>query len=237
MISFAKYHISPNQHMYHTQDAQNDNGDTALHWAMRAGRRGLMVVKVLLENSARATIMNHAFRRPLDVAADGFSDDNTLKKRKRRLLLEERRDTRCNLFTLSAQSRSLVLYHPECLEHIPKSESDWEVPDRVSSIVRRIIPSNNETTGVFPYEVTVTTEFEKATLELLSRVHSDDYLVFVNDLSKELSKREDDNELDVGQSSSVVPFTPMVCSMLRVSSVRASMWLTTSYSSRYKRRL
>ena len=220
-------------------DAQNEDGDTALHWAMRAGRIAMRAVQVLLENGARPATLNHRFRRPVDVAADGFPDnpfDNHKKlpadncnnnnnnnkkgrlpraeyRRRKAELVEERRDVRGNLFARSAQSRSLVLYHPECQEHIPKSDSDWEAPDRVTAIMRRLIPDagSTESTGVFPHEVTVSSEFERATLDLLSRVHSADYLAFVNDLSKELSRRSrEEDEGDSGKSTSVVPFTPMV---------------------------
>mmetsp|Transcript_28513 Transcript_28513/g.43107 ORF Transcript_28513/g.43107 Transcript_28513/m.43107 type:complete len:1126 (+) Transcript_28513:144-3521(+) len=214
-------------------DAQNDDGDTALHWAMRAGRRGMSVIAVLLENGSRPAILNNSFKRALDVASDGFVDEKNFlrlgvgskksnrnkakaENRKRKIeLVEEKREARSNFLALSNQSRTLVLHHPECLEHIPKSDSDWEVPDRVKSIMRRICPDEDttETTGIFSHEVVVSTEFERAKLDFLSKVHSSDYLSFVNDLSKELSKRKKEEEEDSSEcikSSSVVPFTPMV---------------------------
>eukprot|EP00548_Thalassiothrix_antarctica_P009026 CAMPEP_0194152770 /NCGR_PEP_ID=MMETSP0152-20130528/53887_1 /TAXON_ID=1049557 /ORGANISM="Thalassiothrix antarctica, Strain L6-D1" /LENGTH=1121 /DNA_ID=CAMNT_0038857549 /DNA_START=103 /DNA_END=3468 /DNA_ORIENTATION=- len=213
-------------------DAQNDDGDTALHWAMRGGRRGMNAVRVLLENGSRPAMLNYSFRRALDVASEGFHDDKNISKVKensnnnknkvkndyRKIqidLVEEKREARLNFLALSNQSRTLVLHHPECLEHIPKSDSDWEVPDRVKSIMRRICPEDDttETTGIFPYEVVVSTEFERAKLDFLNRVHSPDYLSFVNDLSKELSRRkkeESENTTDSVKAASVVPFTPMV---------------------------
>jgi hypothetical protein len=85
-------------------------------------------------------------------------------------ILQERRDVRANLLAHSTQSRTLVLHHPECLEHVPKSESDWEVPDRVNAIMRRIMPDTKttETTGIFAQEVSVSSEFDRAKLDLLS---------------------------------------------------------------------
>lgn len=191
------------------------------------------VVCVLIENGCRPAILNNNFKRAVDVSAEGFVDDRSYLRlesdakkstgyknkmradtRKRQAeLVEEKREARSNLLSLSSQSRSLVLHHPECLEHIPKSDSDWECPDRVTSIMRRVLPDQNttETTGIFPHEVTVSTDFDRAKLDFLSRVHSSDYLSFVNDLSKELTKRkEDDHRDDLGASESVVPFTPMV---------------------------
>jgi len=49
---------------------------------------------------------------------------------------------------------------------------DWEEPDRVESILKLI-----------------SSEFERTNLEFLSRVHSAEYLAFINDLSKELESR------------------------------------------------
>ena len=216
-------------------DAQNSDGDTALHWAMRTGLRGMNVVRVLIENGCRPAILNSLFRRAVDVSADGFAEEkNYLRlldgdgakkppgnknkaradsRKRQECLVDEKRQARLNLLTLSFQSRTLVLHHPECLEHIPKAASDWECPDRVTSIMRRVLPdeSTTETTGIFPCEVTVSTEFDRAKLDFLSRVHSSDYLSFVNDLSKELTKRKaDDHHNESGQGGSVVPFTPMI---------------------------
>ena len=224
-------------------DAKNHQGETPLHWAMRAGRAGVEVVGVLLENGARPSELNKSFKRPVDVAADGYEDDpastapkrqleKPLEKRKRvtkeekRLLMEvteERKEVRENLLKRSAQSRTLVLHHPECLQHIPKSSTDWEAPDRITAIMGRVAPPEQDIAGrsvLMPYEVTLSSEFERAKLDLLSRVHSTDYLAFVNDLSKELEQRQKDEAHAAGEeyedhksgtlTPPVVPFTPMV---------------------------
>lgn len=225
-------------------DAQNKLGETPLHWAMRAGRSSMDVVGVLLENGARAASLNKSFKRPVDVAADGFDDESgsaapkrqpdkaweekrkRVTKEERRLLLEvteERKEVRASLLKRSAQSRTLVLHHPECLEHTPKSSTDWEAPDRITAIMGRV-GTNADVAGkpvLMPYEYTASSEFERAKLDLLSRVHSTDYLAFVNDLSKELERRQkEEEEAASGDSDDqrtetltppVVPFTPMVC--------------------------
>lgn len=222
--------FSTHTHTHTNVDAQNKDGDTPLHWALKAGRVAMRAVHVLIQNSARAQTLNGKFKRALDVAAEGF--DETVEeepkknigqrkkaesKRRKQEVVEERRDVRANLLRVSAQSRTLVLHHPECQEHLPKSASDWESPQRISSILQRIIPkeeNESETTGIFPHEVTLSSEFEKATPELLGRVHSTEYLQFVNKLSKDLSKQNEEEGNSVGgfggSKASVVPFTPMV---------------------------
>ena len=212
-------------------DFQNEEGETALHWAMRAGRCGMSIVCLLLDSGSFASVVNKQCKRPLDVAVDGFVDyeekktqdakgkksNKTVKKKLKSGVLEERREVRANFLAHSAQSRTLVLHHPECLEHVPKSESDWEVPDRINAIMRRIMPDVNttETTGIFPHEVTVSTEFDRAKLDLLSRVHSAEYLSFVNELSKDLERQRKEGmereEESSGRMPAGVPFTPMVC--------------------------
>jgi hypothetical protein len=209
---------------------------------MRAGSRGLEVVNVLLENGARPSLLSKKFKRPIDVAADGFLDEEgsvmalkklisqqkRLSKEQREILkdaAEARKLARENLLRSSLNSRTLVLHHPECLEHIPKAASDWECPDRVTAIMDRLMSSGDVSkpgAGIFPHEVTLSQEFDRAKLDLLSRVHSTDYLSFVNDLSKDLERKSKERngetsstEDDSGKSGTltppVVPFTPMVC--------------------------
>lgn len=230
-------------------DAQNKQGETPLHWAMRAGQSAMDVVGVLLENGARAAALNKSFKRPVDIAADGFDDESgsiapkrqpdkaleekrkRITKEEKRLLLEvteERKLVRESLLRRSAQSRTLVLHHPECLEHTPKSSTDWEAPDRITAIMG-LVGTDGDVTGrsvLKPYEFTASSEFERAKLDLLSRVHSTDYLAFVNDLSKELERRQKEEEAAASGDSDdqrtgtltppVVPFTPMVSLMILI---------------------
>ena len=220
-------------------DAQNDAGETALHWGMRAGSRGFNAVQVLVETGARVNIFNRRFRRPLDVAAEGFSvlhegenNDGDFSKKNDSSMIDtdidscERRTTRWNLMKFSSQCRTLVLHHNECLDHMAKSEHDWEVPDRIQAIMSTLTSRTNDACrpdddqSFKPYELTVSDEFERATLELLSRIHSVEYLTFVHDLSKELERRRKLQLIEESQSNSpadasekalpVVPFTPMV---------------------------
>jgi len=218
------------------KDAKNERGETPLHWALRSGRVGIPVASILIENGARPSVWNIQFKRPIDVAADGFFDESdpvmairALDEKKKKLRKEqrqklrnaavERKEARANLFECSAQSRTLVLYHPECLEHIPKAEGDWENPDRIKSIMDRIQEGHSEsgTPSIYPREIQVSQEFERAKLDLLSRVHSTEYLNFVNELSKDLERQQKEQSANDGKSKDssfgappVVPFTPMV---------------------------
>jgi len=244
-------------------DAQNDDGETALHWAMRAGHKGQSTVRVLIEDGARHNVFNKSFRRPLDLAGMGFEgvDKNSKSKSAKgkanmintetSLLLNERRDCRANLLSSAPNARTLVLHHPECLEHIPKNDSDWECPDRVTAILSKLTESRSteetqqekETdspksefnhSGSFrfsPREITVSTEFDRASLELISRVHSAEYLTFVNDLSKMLEKRmkEENGNLSTPPS---VPFTPNVQrKVLKGKDIKENSHSDTSFSS------
>jgi len=88
---------------------------------------------------------------------------------------------------------------------------------------------------VMPYEIVSSSEFERAKLDLLSRVHSTDYLAFVNDLSKELERRQKKGEEAVNSDSDdqqrtesltppVVPFTPMVQrSMIKIEEAHVKL--------------
>ena len=241
-------------------DVKNQDGETPLHWALRAGRAGTDVATVLLTNGARPAVLNKSFRRPVDVAADGFLDvpasleslrsKASLGKKVGKVELKkaikdsaiDRRDTRANLFLRSLQSKTLVLHHPECLEHHPKSDADWEAPDRIVSIMRRILPSSDstgdtETSGIFPYEITASTDFERAKLDLLSRIHSTEYLSFVNDLSKDLERQLKQSGADPPESERannappVVPFTPLVQrSMIKISHSQVKLGINSDTS-------
>ena len=207
--------------IFYCEDAQNESGEIALHWAMRAGHRGLMAAQFLLENGSRSSIPSKMFQRPIDVAGEGFKglcgdnfpiengdpgfDLDTIGSQQ---LTDIRRQSRAKLFSFSPSARTLILHHPECLEHIPKNATDWEAPDRVNAISNHLLDTS--TGHVRDHEIQVTTEFDKASLEFLSRVHSAEYLTFVNNLSKELEKRLQDEKATSSKEPSVVPFTPMV---------------------------
>jgi ankyrin repeat protein len=273
----------------------NQFGETCLHWATRGGMRCCdPLVPLLLSYSANPIAVNKSSKRPIDVAAEGYDDEphslatirsqSSLKsthtihvdgKKKSNVdkaltdvlqrTLADRRATRRFLLHHSSSLRTLVLHHPECLDHHPKSISDWETPDRVKTILQRLnivtsslLQSTDITnTCILPHEVIISQDFDRGNLELLSRVHSKEYLSFVNQLSKELERKlemhggsvdvdGDGNKganrsnattkwgLPISSSSlPVVPFTPMVQrSMIKVaeSNVKLSDNSDTSFS-------
>lgn len=211
-ISFLKFDL----------DERNEMGEMALHWAMRSGQRGLLAIQFLLENGANSSLFSKSFQRPLDVAGNGFDElcEGTFPiarsgvsletdKVSAKELLEVKRQSREKLFSLSPQARTLILHHPECLEHLPKQDTDWEAPDRVNAIMSTLLETSNK--YIRDYEIQVTTHFDRASLEFLSRVHSAEYLTFVNNLSKELEKRHlAEQAAEKKKVPSIVPFTPMV---------------------------
>lgn len=253
-------HISSKKHfsflLYYYADAKNEHGETPLHWAMRAGRAAMSVVSVLLENGARPSVWNKTFKRPIDVAADGFHDEDdpvfklkVLMSQRKRITKEQRnrvkdaadqrKEARANLLKVSVQSRTLVLNHPECLEHIPKSSGDWEAPGRIVSIMDCLL-GRDQRNFIHEHEIIVSQDFDKAKLDLLSRIHSTDYLSFVNKLSKDLERQQkemnggNNNSSDNGTTTPpVVPFTPMVQrTMIKIaeSSVKLGQHSDTSFS-------
>lgn len=197
-------------------DLRNDMGETPLHWAMRSGIKGMGVTRFLLEYGARH-LYNKAFQRPLDLAAQGFQDlsedcnhfHDKSSHQVDSINVTEKRITRENFFIHCPQARTLVLHHPDCLEHAPKFDTDWECPGRINSIMNPLIHGKIE--YISDCEIQITSDFDKASLEFLSRVHSAEYLTFVNKLSKELERSKHDLSDNRSEDTpSVVPFTPMV---------------------------
>jgi SHAQKYF class myb-like DNA-binding protein len=163
------------------------NGDTAAHVAARSGH--LSVIQVLTDCGANFHVRNNSWRCPLDLAGDCPE------------LHLSRLDIRRSILTMEPRLRSLVLYHEDCLEHAARRESDWEGPDRLTGIMNLILD-----TASFPnYQVEITNQFPKAPVEMLSRVHSSEYIAFVNSLSKKVQEAGTTSE-----SSQIVPFTPQV---------------------------
>eukprot|EP00605_Chrysophyceae_sp_TOSAG23-4_P001803 GSChrysophyteH1.ASY1.ANO1.1993.1 assembled CDS len=100
--------------------------------------------------------------------------------------------------------RTLILFHEDCLEHSARRVDDWEGPDRLLGIMHRL--QNREE---FPeHELEISSHFDKAPVDMLSRVHSAEYIAFVDTLSKKMQLEAAEN----GNSgkSQIVPFTPQV---------------------------
>jgi acetoin utilization deacetylase AcuC-like enzyme len=79
----------------------------------------------------------------------------------------------------------------------------------------RLLGKDQKRPAILEHEITVSQEFDRAKLDLLSRIHSAEYLSFVNDLSKDLERQQKEDNKDSTNDNgtmkpAVVPFTPMV---------------------------
>ncbi|CAM9355325.1 unnamed protein product, partial [Chrysoparadoxa australica] len=181
-----------------------------LHFASRWGQEG--AVTALLKAGAVYDLRNNDNHTPLEVAADGIGENTAAV----------REGVRKAFYTTEKRLKTLILYHPECMQHKPRSASDWECPDRLPAVMGAL----KDPRLFRPYELEVTSDFDRATVESLTRVHSAEYIKFVHNLSKTLEKQ--------GAGASAVPFTPMVQkTLLRKASaeVKPNELCDTSFSS------
>jgi hypothetical protein len=178
---------------------QNADGDTATHIAARNGH--VAFIEMLADLGANFHIRNGSSMCALDLLGSKSSDDQRAHLRKLMLTAEPR-------------LRTLVLYHEDFQEHTARRPSDWEGPDRLETIMRRLRDK-----AEFPeHEMEISNRFEKADVELLGRVHSPEYIAFVNMLSKQVQNRGEGEEgagSDNPVQPAVLPFTPQVQRFLR----------------------
>jgi SHAQKYF class myb-like DNA-binding protein len=196
-------------------NAQNQEGDTALHFSSRWAK--VEAAQALVDAGAACHgIYNNQHKNALMVAADGlFKEGDEAAYRAAKLEL------RRIILTAEPRNRTLIVHHPECLEHHPRSDRDWECPERVETLMHGIYSSS----VLMAYELEVSSDFERAGVEALARVHSAEYIRFVNDLSKKL-------EVEGGPTS--VPFTPMVQRTLmrkNTTDLKPGEFCDTSFSS------
>ncbi len=171
-------------------DVGNIYGDTPLHFSARYARVG--VVDVLLRAGCNYNARNSDRRTPLSVIGEATAGDNLDE-----VSSSDRDAVRKLILSVDPKQRTLVLYHPDCNNHQPRSDLDWERPERVENIICGIENSDH----IHDYEIELSHEFDRVSVEALSRVHSAEYILFVNNLS---------NVLKSENSQASVPFTPMV---------------------------
>jgi acetoin utilization deacetylase AcuC-like enzyme len=197
--------------------AVDGNGETAVHVAARAGHPAFL--QLLTEFGANCHIRNREARAAIDCVHDNrdlyllehMSETSTLSPRsqaqaKRRARDEVRRVILCS----EPRLRTLILFHEDCLDHSARRASDWEGPDRLQAIMARL-----RNLQEFPsHELDISSCFEKASVELLSRVHSHEYITFVDNLSKKIQEGGSGPDGSATQSATgegaVIPFTPHV---------------------------
>jgi hypothetical protein len=105
-------------------DTANKDSETALHWALRTGVRGLNSARVLVEDGAKTSLFNKTHRRALDVAGEGFGvrdfplspEANKGGGRLKGLFKDEgqrkpgeREEARANLFACEVRGRTRTL--------------------------------------------------------------------------------------------------------------------------------
>jgi hypothetical protein len=172
---------------------QNTDGDTASHIAAQRGYGPFL--EMLVDLGANFHLRNQQALCALDLAGHESQDP------------KERVMIRRLLLTKEPRLRTLILYHDDCLAHAARRASDWEGPDRLGGIMKRLRDCKE-----FPgYELEISNQFEKASVVLLSRAHSSEYLSFVNDLSTRLiaNSTSADGESDF-KPPLAVPFTPQI---------------------------
>ena len=195
----------------------DDDGNAAIHVAAEAGHGNFL--EMLIKLGANCHLRNALALTALDIAGST-------------LLTEEYRDDlRSVILSCEPRLRTLILYHDDCLEHSARRSTDWEGPDRLKEIMSRI-----QRSGEFQeYELDITNQFSKATVQLLGRAHSSDYIAFVDALSKQVNDSDINITADGVVSGSVtLPFTPQVQRFLfRQDSVdlKKSEYCDTTFSS------
>lgn len=174
-------------------NAIDSNGDTALHIA--ASYSNFSFIELLADFGCNCHVRNLQSRCAMDVAATKVVCNDAD-------MVTIRRQTRQLMMSTEPRHRTLVLYHYDCLQHIARTADDWEGPDRLEGIIAGV-----RNGSLFqPYELEISDRFQKADVELLQRVHSSEYIAFVNALSKQLQNDDDQN----AAKKAAIAFTPHV---------------------------
>ena len=167
-------------------DAQSNNGDTALHRASRFNFD--RCVKALVEEAgASVTIQNNDHFTAFD-SIGSFADASPSKSAHQKARLR----TRAQFYDSSSFHKTLILHHPDCMEHITAKDHQ-EAPERITAILNKLDTISE------PKCVHLSTEFRYATTEMLLYAHSKTYINFVHNLHR-----------NVMESMKSVPFTPQV---------------------------
>lgn len=190
-------------------NAINEEGNAAVHLAALHGHASTL--ELLAQLGANFHLRNYQALSPIDLVGQLSHDPG------------EREVLRRHMFSVEPRLRTLILFHEDFFDHTARRPSDWEGPDRFASIMKKL-----QNRQVFPdYELEFSSQFDKADVTLLGRVHSPDYLAFVNDLSKKVQSEKSSND-------TAVPFTPQVQRhLMRQSSdeIKNSDICDTSFSS------
>jgi hypothetical protein len=159
-------------------NAQNTTDhDAAIHIAARHGHAAFL--EMVIEFGAHCHMRNGQSQSAIDIVSlegnrpDGYSSGSDTS----RVTVLRR-----TMLTAEPRLRTLILFHEDCLQHTARRSTDWEGPDRLLAIMKRL----RDTSQFAPYELEISSQFDKADVELLGRVHSAEYIAFVNALSKQV---------------------------------------------------
>jgi len=191
------------------EDAASSKAKAAAELTARRQKDKSTTLSLLVESSQNdqpppkeLLLRNAEFQTAFDVAGSEISMDNVgsgtpaMVKAARIKHAEDTRKAIRNLFCrVSPFFKTLVLHHADCFDHIPYGEEGgrdiWEAPERLTAILQGI------SKDVDPESVTVSSDFEKASQDMLKRAHSDAYVDFVCNLEAEMR-------------TAPVPFTPLI---------------------------
>ncbi|KDO21546.1 hypothetical protein SPRG_13356 [Saprolegnia parasitica CBS 223.65] len=140
-------------------DPSHRDGETPLHRAARFGQHN--VLSVLMAHGGSLQSCNRALEQPYDVA--GIQNEVVCES--------TRIETQRFMATLHPPLRTLLLHHPDCLEHVTTA-GHQESPDRVTAILDAI---STQPSLVSP-RVELTSAFPMASFAALRRVHSAKYI-------------------------------------------------------------
>lgn len=174
-------------------------GDTPLHRACRFGCA--RSISALLSDGVRAPAFarNAARLTPLDVA--GVNDSGQPSR-------HLRNSARAAFFAACPAARTLVLYHPDCEAHVTRP-GHQESSRRVSELLRRVRAAPKSAGKHFDAgEITLSSDFPAATLDVVRLAHTTEYVAFVGSLAEQVELA----------GSSPLPFTPRLQSALHAGS-------------------
>jgi hypothetical protein len=128
---------------------RDNGGGTPLHMAARQGRGE--ACRLLIEQGGDARSRDGMYRTPIDVAGLAEEDEEGARKGRALPNIRKRKVARQAIMSSEARSRVMVLYHPECLEHVTR-EGHQEAPCRVKKIADKI-RSNKGNDRFMEYEI------------------------------------------------------------------------------------
>lgn len=199
-------------------NACDNCGNTALHLACRFEK--ISMIELLTSYGANPHIFNHNSKCALDLLASpwnysancpygaGVVFENKFAQSTPVAIqdvpmesLITRAKLRRSLFALEPRLRTLVLFHQDCLLHSTRSPAEWEGPPRLQEIINQLQTSDEIENG----SIEVSSHFDKASVDLLAKVHSVEYLQMVDSLAKQLI--ESHSSVDMISASPLFPST------------------------------